>query len=485
MVSHIINSGRTGTCLVYRTDYYFSAYYLIVTVTELLAEKRMPGAEVDSSARDPPPRCHPDTRLSLRYRIREWFSNPQRHWKMLWIMGPAGVGKTAVAQTIAEEFKASGCLGAAFFFSRLNDRNDPDLVIVTLAYQLAIQLPDYKRALTLCLVDDSTILEKSRRSQFNQLIVEPFRTLVAQGSPCVQQPLLILLDGLDECESKEAQCEFIELISEHARSANCPVLWMICSRFEWHFRCILSQPDFHIHCKREELLVDDTEAQRDVACHLQQAFYDIRLRYCDRLDANWPPEAHLRQIAAISLGLFALAETLVKFVGDKVRSDPSGQLDICMKFLGGAGAPLVINPLHALDLLYRQILSEIPAETLPTTFRILGFLVLYSQVRLTTRNLANFLCLDRTSLYRSLQGLHSVLQIPHSTEAHEVSIRFYHASFGDFLRDSRRSGNFSINHGAVHHDVAIHSLRWHKRAIQVHKAQYSKETIVILPGTCF
>lgn len=80
-----------------------------------------------------------------------------------------GVGKSAIAQTIAEQCKANGCLGASFFFSRLNHRNDPLRVVPTLAYQFAIQLPDYKRLVTQRLADDPSILEKTLRIQFRSL----------------------------------------------------------------------------------------------------------------------------------------------------------------------------------------------------------------------------------------------------------------------------------------------------------------------------
>ncbi|KAF9450302.1 hypothetical protein P691DRAFT_665649 [Macrolepiota fuliginosa MF-IS2] len=438
----------------------------------------MPGAEVDSSARDPPPRCHPDTRKSLRSRIIHWFTNPRRDWRILWVLGPVGVGKSAVAQTIAEEFKASGRLGAAVFFSR-HCRDDPDRVVATLAYQLAIQHPDYKNILTQRLADDSTILEKSRRSQFKQLVVEPFKMLAVRNTTCVQEPLLIVLDGLDECNGEEAQCELIELISEHAHLMS-GLLWMICSRPEWHLQSILSQTDFHVRCKREELPVDDTEAQRDVSLVLQQSFYEIREKYRDRVDESWPPEAQLRRIAATASGLFAFSSTLTRFVGDKYKGDPHGQLEVCMKFLDGV--PGVVNPLHALDLLYRQMMCDIAGETLPTTMRILGLSILYPHVGLPARIQANFLCLDRTAFYRSLQQLHSVLYVPKPSDAHNTNMYFYHASFADFLRDPHRSGTFCLDQAAIHYDVAVHALRWNKRGIQFLKVERS-ELLFRLPDS--
>jgi hypothetical protein len=55
--------------------------------------------------------------------------------------GPAGVGKSALAQTCAEQVKEMGNLGAAFFLS-INERKDHRPFFVTLAYQLSTVLSD-------------------------------------------------------------------------------------------------------------------------------------------------------------------------------------------------------------------------------------------------------------------------------------------------------------------------------------------------------
>ncbi|KAF9442663.1 hypothetical protein P691DRAFT_464589 [Macrolepiota fuliginosa MF-IS2] len=129
-----------------------------------------------------------------------------------------------------------------------------------------------------------------------------------------------------------------------------------------------------------------------------------------------------------------------------------------MTFLGGGGTVGAINPLHALDLLYRKILTDIPADVLPTTMRILGLLVLYSP-RLSTEDQARFLNLDQAFFYRALQQLHSVVYVP-STDELNSSLHIYHASFSDFLKDSNRCDKFSLNEKAVHYDVALQALHW-------------------------
>ncbi len=384
-------------------------------------------------------------------------------------MGPMGVGKSAVAQTIAEELSGHLRLGAALFFSRPNNRDDPDGVIPTLAYQLAVKLPDYKCIIMERLAEDPTILEKNRRTQFKELIIEPFRFLMNKHPGLVQEPLLVILDGLDECKSKEAQCEFIELISNHVRQVkDFPLLWMICSRPEWHLKGLLSQPDFQVLCQREEMLIYDNEALKDMDLFLKDEFQGIRRKYYDQLDESWPPKAHVRRISVRASGHFAFASTIIKYVGDESQADPRGQLDRCIQFLDGIEIAGALHPFHALDLLYRQILFNGPNDTLATTMRILGQQILYpdtkqlfhSRGKLTMYCLANFLRLDQATFYRSLQHLHSVIEIPPPKNAHTRPLRFYHASFSDFLSDSRRSGPFAIDKAAVHYDVATRSLKW-------------------------
>ncbi|KAF9449135.1 hypothetical protein P691DRAFT_728405 [Macrolepiota fuliginosa MF-IS2] len=419
----------------------------------------MSGAIHDSSDRSYPPLCHPDTRKSLRSRIVEWGMGDANQWRMLWVYGPAAVGKSAVAQTIAEHFQSAGRLGATFFFSRPNHFNDPDCVIPTLAYQLATKHNRYKYIITQRLADDPLILKKNLRTQFKELIIEPFHILMTQYPQTVLEPFLIIIDGLDECKDKQAQCEFIDLISTHSRQVDIfPVFWLITSRPEWHLRTMLSNPDFHTTCKREKLEVNDTEAQDDVRCLLRDELEKTRKKYWDRLPASWPPEHNLRQIAVTASGHLGFASFLLRFISDEQYSNPQGQLQVCMSFLGGGGTVGAINPLHALDLLYRKIFTDVPANVLPTTMRILGLLILYSP-QLSAEDHAKFLNIDLASFHRALQQLHSVVYIP-STDELCSNLRIYHASFSDFLKDSNRCGNFSLNENAVHYDVALQALHW-------------------------
>ena len=76
------------------------------------------GAMHDSKERHDAPKCHGDTRKAVTKDITSWVLDDTKDTLILWISAPAGSGKSAILQTIAELFQDSGGLAASFFFSR-------------------------------------------------------------------------------------------------------------------------------------------------------------------------------------------------------------------------------------------------------------------------------------------------------------------------------------------------------------------------------
>ncbi|KAJ3575017.1 hypothetical protein NP233_g1386 [Leucocoprinus birnbaumii] len=430
-------------------------------VFQYLQKKWSPGALADSSARPNPARCHPDTRKTVRSSICEWgLTSSTRRWRMFWVLGSAAVGKSALAQTIADRFKEEGCLGATFFFSRPNHRDDANTVIPTLAHQLAARNSHYRSIITELLVNDPAILDMNLSTQFKRLIIEPFHVIMTTHPESVTQPLLIILDGLDECRDRVDQRTLIELVGTHVRTVdNFPLIWMICSRPESHLRIMILNPHWNISCHREMLKVDEQEAQQDALRILERGFFDIQRTFEYQLDEDWPPEHYVGNIAAAASGHLGFVSFIIRFVADERANDPKGRLEKCIRFLDGFGAPGAISPLHALDLLYHQIFSEIPKEYLHHTMNILALFILYPDDKLSALQLANLMGLDQASFYRSLDSLYAVLDIPPPKEANARMLVMYHASLSDFLKDPRRSTRFCLNDDELHYQVGLRSLQ--------------------------
>jgi len=87
--------------------------------------------------------------------------------------GPAGMGKSSIAQTCAEQLKNTGRLGAAFFFT-VNQHNNPGRLFTTIAYELTTALPDYRVAVDERISKDKNVVEKKLPPQFESLAVGPF-----------------------------------------------------------------------------------------------------------------------------------------------------------------------------------------------------------------------------------------------------------------------------------------------------------------------
>ncbi|KAJ7910301.1 hypothetical protein B0H13DRAFT_1472512, partial [Mycena leptocephala] len=59
-------------------------------------------ASYDSAERYPQPRCHPETRTSMLQELNAWSSQHNPETRILWLHGPAGAGKSAIAQSFCQ-----------------------------------------------------------------------------------------------------------------------------------------------------------------------------------------------------------------------------------------------------------------------------------------------------------------------------------------------------------------------------------------------
>ncbi|KAJ7899378.1 hypothetical protein B0H13DRAFT_1466205, partial [Mycena leptocephala] len=71
-------------------------------------------------------------------------SSDKKSSPIVWLHGPAGAGKSAIAQSLCQKLEEEGRLGASFFFKRGHQsRGHAKRFIATIAYQLALHLPDF------------------------------------------------------------------------------------------------------------------------------------------------------------------------------------------------------------------------------------------------------------------------------------------------------------------------------------------------------
>ncbi|KAJ3568127.1 hypothetical protein NP233_g5913 [Leucocoprinus birnbaumii] len=422
-----------------------------------LQEHSMHGAEFDSIERDPPPRCHPGTRTSILQKATDWLENSNRSKRLFWLRGPAGVGKSAIIQTLAERLYQRSRLGSSIFFSRPNGRTDPNQVFPTIAYQLAIQFPLYKEYISELMQKNPKALGKALSDQFRILIVEPFVQKRFRDGFQEDDFWVITLDGLDECggdpdpggrSSDQVQCKFVRMISKFVLThSDAPFIWVIASRPETHLKVVFDDETVKPSFWEEDVPVNSDEACQDVEEYLHSEFERIRKEYPSHIEEkHWPSNIHFLRIATAASGLFIFAETVIRFIDSHTARNPVGQLDCVLSALQRTTATLD-NPLAALDLIYTEILSRVPRDMLHVAKSLIGSLIFLERDnrkgdRRTFRDICNFLGVSKDRALTSLSHLHSVLHF--SKDIGTAPPRFYHASFRDYLQDPTRSQEYAI-----------------------------------------
>ncbi|KAF9447409.1 hypothetical protein P691DRAFT_671585, partial [Macrolepiota fuliginosa MF-IS2] len=391
--------------------------------------------------------CYPGTRLKLTTEIQTWFFDHDRQWEFLWLNGPAGVGKSAVAQTVAEYALENDMLGAVYFFSRPNQRNKYIQVFITLAYQLSIRFPGYRDFVGAKLATEPDLLTKTPRIQFRKLIVEPLLLLSHE------RKRVIVLDELDECDEEDNQhnqLEIIELINHLLRSnISLPVIWVICSRPESYLKRIFARPDYAIQCWREFLPIDSEESRRDTEVFIRGRLKEIHERYGECVDegadGSWPPETAIQQIVEKTSGLFVLADTFLRYIEDSETRDPDQRLGEVLAILDHSRITGSRNPMHDLDLFYSRTLSSIPDDHWLITRQILVASTFHTKRdQLAVQPLCNLLGITRAKFYAAMRRLHSVTHVPEPSDAAKTPLHFFHATFLDYLTNPNRAGRFFI-----------------------------------------
>jgi hypothetical protein len=436
---------------------------------KLLSQHIIQGAAHDSSARTPPPRCHPDTRVKLIARITAWFESQILQELLLWITGPAGVGKSAIVQTFAEYLAKSKSLGASVFISRPNGRNNPHGIFITIAYQLATRIEAYRDFVVERLSLDPELLRVNMQAQFTTFIVEPFveKKIGAGGKRWG-----ILLDGLDELRGEDAQCNIIQLVSTFAHEhPDVPLVWIISSRPESHISNTFDDDEVHRSCWSEHIPIDSTDACEDVERFLRTSFEAVRKKYRQSAPSDWPSNTDFLKLTAAASGLFVYAEVVMQFIRDADHADPVLRLGVLLSVIDRSNAvPTKENPFVHLDALYHEVVSSIPLALWPAAKQLLSlkthddrFDFVLGNFK-TLRGMSILLNLSRHTIYACLAKLRSTLKIPDWKAAHKEGLMFLHASFADFLKDQSRSENFHIgNRKDVEEGAELNLLEiWNK-----------------------
>jgi hypothetical protein len=357
-----------------------------------------------------------------------------------WLYGPAGAGKTAILQAIAEFLcSTSGSdqnFGGSFFFSRgKKGRDQGHFLFSTVAYQLALKVPGLRQHVNRIMESDPTLHTKSMDIQLQKLIVDAFHDLL----PLPQRPYLVIIDGLDECRDKATQQSILQLLCKAITVHKLPLRFLIGSRPESHIRVSFDQESLHTITHRTVL--DKTfDPGRDILNFLQDGFAKICAEnsILSHVERPWPTKGVIDLLVQRSSGQFIYAATVLKFV-DADFCSPTKQLELVLK-----PDPTAFSDL---DQLYTQILSVYPSAV--NIVEVLGIVIGFDGNHLP-EVIEDILGMEEGRLKLVLHGLSSLMEDENGKRSKGRVIsyvipHFAHASFFDYLFDSNRSGPFHVN----------------------------------------
>jgi hypothetical protein len=406
-----------------------------------LADAVSPNAFYDSDNRPDPPKCYPNTRVTVINKIIDWATGMiETDAFMLWLYGPAGAGKTAIARKVAELFAEHGLLLASFLFFRSDPkRNTMKPLVANIAYRIACVLPATHNLINTTMEADPLILSYSVEVQLTKLVLEPLRVLADQGYFINHQsPLLVVIDGLDECLDKGAQTNFIQFLSSSVAQYPLPLKFLIVSRPEAHIKLAVAHIGERSNVSHLELN-DDFLSDEDIRRFLTDKFCDIKKYHpcCLGIPPVWPSEQQIDTLIRKGSGQFIYASLAMRFINSTLDS-PMRQLDIVLELRPPINHDL---PFAELDTLYTFVLSCTKDSNL--VLRILGVYDVVSILKYPEAiEIVEFvLGLEDGDVCIYLGTLSSLLEVQ------EDEILFHHSSLMDFLHNPERSKSYHVNSG--------------------------------------
>ncbi|KAJ7452957.1 hypothetical protein B0H11DRAFT_279706 [Mycena galericulata] len=399
-----------------------------------------PGALHNSNERPAVPGCQEHTRKDILNFLHRWALDGSSNNRVLWLNGPAGIGKSAIVQDFAAECQRKRQLGASFFFKRHDPiRGTWKRLFPTLAFQLA-SFPVLKHVITEAVNNNRLVAEQAMELQVETIFIGPLRMY---QPPENEPPLLIVVDGLDECEDFKVEDKVLRLLLGCIRDHKLSIRLLIASRPEPNIQAIFHQTQRQLWT--ECVVPPDHNGVRkyltaELGRLLQPQYLNPRSSVAE--PERWPTEEQINKLVARSSGAYIYASVVVRHIeyGGHRPQRPheySSHRRPCLKEV------MDVNPrsIAPLDALYARIVSSSADRS--SFDKFVDILKAAATIGIHPEDIDELLELEPYTAREALSGMHSLLIIP---EERMVGLRgptdFYHTSFIDYLEDPDRSGEF-------------------------------------------
>ncbi|GJJ11127.1 hypothetical protein Clacol_005358 [Clathrus columnatus] len=390
--------------------------------------------------------CLPGTRIEVLNEIIEWINDGDGP-RLFWLTGAAGVGKSAIAHSIAGQFRSIKRLGSFFCFDRnysLDQRRDK--IFSTIARDLADLDSRIKHELAKVIRDDTSLRTTTDlHLQWKNFIFEPLNAI----SEISTGPILIIMDALDECgDNPSSRQKLLKVLETEISSLPFNIRFLITSRPENDIKLTFKKLEPHIRTKTMDT-IPESESKHDILIYLKanlDFLGDVRLIY----------------LVGLSQGLFQWAYLASQFLNGLGNNAGLTAIERYEDLISNQRIRSINDPL---DFMYTQILSSLfdpdDPRVMARFHSIIGSII----ASFEPLSLKALVALRGDGVQSSQRERDIKVVIQHmgsllsGIDDPSSTIRPLHLSFHEYLLDPNRSYKFSINPFPCDHDFAVGCIR--------------------------
>jgi hypothetical protein len=406
-----------------------------------LEDRLVKGIEFNSQA----VKCMEGTSDGIKADVRTAIKDGKN---IVWITGYLGVGKSALASSIASELATQQQSTFYFRFDRAKPDVNTNALWRLIAYKLASRYPSVRSSILEWMQNEDVDLTSPNIDRlFTGLIMQPLSKLASDSTSLPgHHRIVIVIDALDECGGLDG------LRSQDRRNllqtlAHWPQLearfkLVVTSRREGDIVRVLTSISTHIDILSGELPKADLNESQVRARALRDN--DIRTFLADRFSAivqkssslksrGWPGNDILDDLTYRAAGVFQWANTAAKFIDGGLR--PEARLKKIMD-----NDPNAMKGLYSLYFIVLETaFSDDAADSdeVNLLLSVLGTMV-WARRPLCLTEYTELLEMEGSALESIKDGLSPVLG-PGPT------LHFAHQSFTDFLLSIKDPHPFSLN----------------------------------------
>ncbi|KXJ11497.1 uncharacterized protein LOC110243664 [Exaiptasia diaphana] len=247
---------------------------------------------------------HPNTRAWILEKVKDHVESDSN--EVLVIQAGPGMGKSVLAARICQMYQDcqenQSILGACHFFQH-NDssRNNPRLMLQSVAWQLCGYLPEYKVAVEKVLQSDHMrnhdISVLSCTELFTLLFEESFSHLGHEPTG----KLVVVIDALDEC-CNSLKKEFFQVIRDKLYYLPSWIRFVMTTR---------PPPSISSQVPGATTKIDPNDSQNTEDL---QSFFADKLKELSHLSSDQQQHSHMEQLVDLTGGLFLVASFVIDFL---------------------------------------------------------------------------------------------------------------------------------------------------------------------------